>query len=128
MNNDENKISVGSATETPLTPVDLSTPITKILAIGRWTAKGMVLSDRLPIMVKEVPATVRIYLTGKIEQWYVKPDLSGVVFIMNVTSPEEANELLEKLPLGIAGMMEFDFTPLGPISPLRFLLKDEPAA
>jgi len=127
MNNEENKISADSATETKSTPIDLSTPTTKILAIGRWTAKGMAPADRLPIMIKEVPATVRLYLTGKIEQWYVKPDISGVVFIMNVTSPEEAHELLEKLPLGIAGMMEFDFTPLGPISPLRFLLKDEPA-
>ncbi|WP_216848876.1 hypothetical protein [Pedobacter sp. L105] len=108
--------------------VDLTTPTTKILAIGRWTEKGMIQSDRLPVMVKEVPATVRLYLTGKIEMWYVKPDLNGVVFIMNLTDPEEAHQLLEKLPLGVAKMMEFDFIPLGPISPLRFLLDDEPAA
>jgi len=99
-----------------------------MLAIGSWTEKGKIQSDRLPVMIQEVPATVRLYLTGKIEQWYVKPDISGVVFIMNVTDPEEANELLEKLPLGIAGMMKFDFIPLGPISPLRFLLDDDTAA
>jgi len=74
-----------------------------------------------------VPATVRIYLTGKIEQWYVKPDISGVVFIMNVTSPDEANHLLETLPLGQAGMMKFEFIPLGPITPLRFLLNEPDA-
>jgi hypothetical protein len=107
--------------------VDLTTPTTKILAIGWWTEKGMVLSDRLPVMIREVPATVQIYLTGKIEQWFVKPDISGVVFIMNVDSPEEANRLLEVLPLGQAGMMKFEFIPLGPITPLRFLL-DEPVA
>lgn len=107
--------------------VDLSTPTTKILAIGSWTEKGLIKSDRLPVMIKEVPATVNLYLTGAIEQWYVKPDISGVVFIMNVTSPAEAHRLLEKLPLGIAGMMGFDFIPLGPISPLRFLLKNESA-
>lgn len=102
-------------------PVDLSTPTTKILAIGRWTEKGMILKDRMPVMMKEVPATVRLYLTGKIEQWYVKPDISGVVFIMNVTTPAQAHELLEKLPLGVAEMMAFDFTELGPITPLRML-------
>ena len=104
--------------------VDLSTPTTKILAIGRWTEKGIVKSDRLPIMIKEVPATVNLYLTGAIEQWYIKPDESGVVFIMNLTDPAEAYRLLEKLPLGVAGMMAFDFIELGPITPLRFLLKD----
>jgi hypothetical protein len=104
--------------------IDLSTPTTKILAIGRWTEKGMVLSDRAPVMTREVPATVRIYLTGKIEQWYVKPDISGVVFIMNCSTSDEAHRLLESLPLGQAGMMAFDFIPLGPITPLRMLLND----
>ncbi len=122
MNNEKNSTS---ALETWAASLDLSTPVTKILAIGRWTEKGMVKKDRLPVMIKEVPATVRLYLTGKIEFWYVKPDISGVVFIMNVTDPAEAHQLLEKLPLGQAGMMEFDFIPLGPISPLRFLLNDE---
>jgi hypothetical protein len=107
--------------------IDLSTPTTKILAIGSWTPKGLIKSDRLPVMIKEVPATVNLYLTGAIEQWYIKPDLSGVVFVMNVTDPAEAHRLLEKLPLGVADMMAFDFIPLGPISPLRFLFKNEPA-
>lgn len=105
-------------------PFDLATPVTKILAIGRWTEKGLDRAARFPIMVKEVPATVKLYLTGAIEQWYIKPDMSGVVFMMNVNSAEAAHALLEKLPLGVAGMMAFDFIPLGPITPLRFLLND----
>jgi hypothetical protein len=95
-----------------------------MLAIGSWTEKGMILKDRIPVMIREVPATVRIYLTGKIEQWFIKPDISGVVFIMNMTDAEEASQLLETLPLGQAGMMKFDFIPLGPITPLRMLLND----
>jgi hypothetical protein len=105
--------------------VDLTAPTTKMLAIGSWTKKGSVKSDRLPVMLREVPATVRLYLTGAIEQWYIKPDISGVVFVMNITNPTEAHAMLEKLPLGVAGMMTFEFIPLGPITPLRFLLKDE---
>lgn len=101
---------------------DLTAPITKVLAIGRWTELGMDRAKRLPIMVKEVPATVKLYLTGAIEQWYFKPDGSGVVFIMNVNNTDTAHKLLEQLPLGIAEMMVFDFIPLGPITPLRFLL------
>lgn len=41
--------------------------------------------------------------------------IAGIVLIMNLTNAGEAHELLEKLPLGQAGMMEFEFMPLGPI-------------
>jgi hypothetical protein len=70
--------------------------------------------------------TVRLYLAGKIDQWYLKQDQSGVVFMMNVTDPKEALELLGKFPFGQAGLMEFQIIPLGPIAPLRVLLT-EPA-
>ena len=108
--------------ETTAVPVDLSIETSKILAIGRWTEKAMDTKARFAVMKEEVPATVRLYLTGKIELWWVKPDISGVVFVMNVTKIPDAHQLLAALPLGIAGMMEFDFIPLAPISPLRFLL------
>jgi len=67
---------------------------------------------------------VRLYLTGKIEQWYLKPDQSGVVFIMNITDPKEAIAVLGRFPFGQAGLMEFQIVPLAPIGPLRVLLDD----
>jgi hypothetical protein len=75
-------------------------------------------------MQKEVRDTVRLYLSGKLDQWFVRRDQSGVVFLLNVTSVEEAHALLEKLPLGEAKLMEFDLIPLGPLSPLGLLLQD----
>ena len=68
--------------------------------------------------------TAALYLAGKIDQWYVKTDQSGVVFILNVTDIKEAHQLLDKLPLGRAGQMAFQFTPLGPLSPIRTLLAE----
>ena len=112
--NNEQKI------ETPA----LKITTTKILAIGHLTEKALDEAARGPVMVKEVPATVRLYLDGKIEQWWIKPDRSGVVFILNLTDTAEAHEVLEKLPLGVAGMMTFDLIPLGPLAPLRALLND----
>ena len=41
-----------------------------------------------------------------------------MVFLMNVSSVEEAHALLEKLPLGQAKLMEFGLIPLGPLSPV----------
>ena len=45
----------------------------------------------------------------------------GVVFIVNASTPEEAKNILEKFPLGQAGLMGFDYIPLGPLSPLRII-------
>lgn len=76
------------------------------------------------LVPSEMRQTALLYLAGKIDRWYVKPDQSGVVFILNVTDPKEAKALLDKLPLGQAGLMEFQFIPLGPLSPLRALLAE----
>jgi hypothetical protein len=101
----------------------LVVPTTKILAIGNWTAKGT-LHARGSILPTEMRETTRLYLAGKIDQWYFKTDESGVVLVMNLTDPEEAYALLGQLPLGRAGMMEFQFIPLGPIKPLALLLNE----
>ena len=98
-------------------------PTTKVLAIGSFTAKAT--PDAWKALVpSEMRQTAVLYLAGKIDQWYVNQDQSGVVFILNVTDPKEAKGLLDKLPLGQAGLMEFQFIPLGPLSPLRMLLNN----
>jgi hypothetical protein len=111
-------------TARPLDPA-LVVPTTKILAVGTFTAKATPSLEK-PVLPFEVRETMLLYLNGKIDQWFIKQDQSGVVFIMNLTDVVEAHEVLEKLPLGQAGLMEFQLTPLGPISPLRMLLS-EPA-
>lgn len=102
-----------------------SVPTTKILAIGSVTAKGT--PDAIaPVLPLEVRATVRNYLAGHIDQWFFQTEGYGVVFIMNVDSTAEAHELLEKLPLGVAGMMEFELIALGPLKPLAMLIGEPP--
>lgn len=101
-----------------------SVPTTRILAIGRVKAP-LTPEQRRQIMPREVPDTVRLYLAGKIDQWYVRQDGKGVVFLLNVTSVDEAHSLLEKLPLGQAKLMDFDLMPLGPLNPLRILLNEQ---
>jgi hypothetical protein len=100
-------------------------PTTKLLAIGSLTAKANAAVVK-PILPSEVRETVQLYLAGKLDQWFVKQDQTGVVFILNVTDPKEAAELLEKLPLGRAGLMEFQLIPLGPLRPLGLLLSKSP--
>lgn len=93
------------------------------MAIGTLTAP-LTPDEFKNLLPKEVKATVALYLDGKIDQWWVKQDNTGVVFLLNVTSLEEAGEMLEKLPLGVAKRMTFQLMPLGPLRPLRALLRE----
>jgi hypothetical protein len=102
-------------------------PTTKILAIGSVTAKGTP-EAIASVRPHEVRATVRNHLAGKIEQWFSQTEGRGVVFIVNATSTAEAHELLEKLPLGVAGMMEFELIALGPLAPLAMLIVEPPGS
>src|ERR1700754_1913548 len=106
----------GSA-QTPASNPLPTVPTTKILAIGRFSTPPTPEQFKL-LGSKELPATVRLYLAGKIDQWYSVQNDYGVVFIMNVSSVEEAHTLLEALPLGQAKLMTFQLIPLGPLSPL----------
>jgi hypothetical protein len=116
-----------SFAQTPSEPAQASAalglpnvPTTRILAIGRLTSKSTpgAVGAVLP---QEVRDTVKLYLEGKIDQWYVRKDQASVVFILNMTDVNEARNTLAQLPLGRADLMEFDLIPLGPLSPLAAL-------
>jgi hypothetical protein len=101
-------------------PMTTSTPTTKILVIGT-VDPGVDPAKVFAILPNEVRDTVDLYLNGKIDQWYSQQERRGVVFILNVTDPAAARDMLEKLPLGQAHLMSFELIPIGPLNPLRQL-------
>ena len=101
------------------------TPTTKILAIGTLNP-GVDPAAAFAILPTEIRETAKLYLDGKIDQWYSLQERRGVAFILNMTDTAAAHEMLEKLPLGQAHLMSFELIPLGPLNPLRQLLR--PAA
>ena len=101
-------------------------PTTRILAIGQFT-RPPTPAQMKEFFPKEVPATLRLYLAGKIDQWWIRQTQTGPVFLLNVTSVEEARTLMESLPLGRAGLMKHEFIELGPLTPLHLLLIDNDA-
>jgi len=104
----------------PAQPANPSTPTTRILAIGTVNP-GVDPAAVRSILPNEVRETVKLYLDGKIDQWFSLQGRSGVAFILNVTDLAAAHEMLEKLPLGQAHLMSFELIPLAPLSPLRQL-------
>ncbi|SRR5579883_988847 len=98
-----------------------SVPTTRIVALGMVKAP-LTPEQQRDIMSQEVPETLRLYLAGKIDQWFARQDGKGVIFLLNLTSVEEASSLLEALPLGRAKLMTFELVPVGPLFPLGLLL------
>jgi hypothetical protein len=108
--------AVPGSAQSPTPP----TPTTRILAIGTVNPGADVAAARA-ILPMEVRETVKLYLDGKIDQWYSLQNRAGVAFILNVTDIAAAHDMLEKLPLGQAHLMSFELIPLGPLNPLRQL-------
>ena len=101
-------------------PANPPTPTTRILAIGTVNP-GVDPATVRSILPNEVRETVKLYLDGRIDQWFSLQDRNGVAFILNVTDPAAAHDMLEKLPLGRAHLMSFELIPLAPLNPLRQL-------
>ena len=93
----------------------------KVMAIG--TLKPLTLEQRQRFLPAEVPATLKLYLDGKMEQFWLRDKEEGVIFLMTVDSVEEAGRLLKGLPLGQANLLSFDLMPIGPLLPLGMLTK-----
>lgn len=93
----------------------------KVLAIGTLKSLTQEQSDR--IFPAEVPATLKLYLDGKIEQFWLRDEMKGAIFLLNVESVAEAENLLKELPFTKENLHTFDLMPVGPLLPLGFLIK-----
>ena len=98
-------------------------PTTKILAVCRLRTP-LTPEQRKALLPREVPDTVKLFLAGKIDQWWSRQDGKGPVFLLNVTTVEDAKALISSLPLEMAGLMDCDYLELGPLRPLHLLLSE----
>jgi hypothetical protein len=94
----------------------------KVMAIGSF-AKPLTPEQRQQVLPNEVPATLKLYLDGKIEQFWFRQDAPGVLFLMNVESIEQAKSTMEALPLVTGGYVKYDFMQVGPLAPLGLLIQ-----
>jgi hypothetical protein len=93
------------------------------------TAKqGVTRQQIINIMPAEIRATVKLYLDGKIRQWYSKGDGKGVVFLVDAKSVDEAHAVIETMPLSKENLMDHEYIPVGPLMPLTALIGGGPAS
>jgi hypothetical protein len=94
---------------------------TEVLVI-QTPKPGVTAQQVLAVIPAEIRATVKLYLDGKIREWYSRGDGKGVVFLVDAKTEDEARALMETLPLAKEQLMDHEYIPVGPLMPLRALL------
>ena len=87
---------------------------------------GVPREELATVLPSEVRATVRLYLDGKIRQWFQRSDGKGVVFILPATTVADAKVVMDSLPLAQANLVNDEYMPLSPLGPLSALLGPTP--
>src|SRR6202162_1317307 len=99
---------------------------TEVLVI-QTPKQGVTAQQILAVIPAEIRATVKLYLDGKIRQWYSRGDGKGVIFLVDAKTEDEARAVMETLPLSRAQLMDHEYIPVGPLLPLADLIGDGPA-
>ncbi|HEX3372901.1 MAG TPA: hypothetical protein VHS13_01755 [Edaphobacter sp.] len=94
---------------------------TQVLVI-ETPRQGVTVQQIMAVMPSEVQATVRLYLDGKIREWYSRGNGKGVVFMVDAKTVEEAQAIMDTLPLANEQLMDHEYIPVGPLMPLRMLV------
>jgi hypothetical protein len=87
---------------------------------------GVPREELTKVLPSEVRATVRLYLDGKLRQWFQRSDGKGVVFILPATTVADAQAVMGSLPLPQAHLVDLEFIALSPLGPLAALLGPVP--
>ena len=76
----------------------------------------------MAVIPQEIRATTKLYLEGKIREWYSRGDGKGIVFLLDAKTEDEARAIMETLPLAKEKLLDSQYIPVGPLMPLRALL------
>ena len=96
-------------------------PPSEVLVI-ETPRQGVTAQQIIAVMPSEVRATVKLYLDGKIREWYSRGNGKGVIFLVNVRTEDEARAIMDTLPLAKDQLMDHEYIPVGPLMPLRMLI------
>jgi len=101
---------------------DAPSPKTTEVMVILMAKEGVTRQQIMNIMPAEVRATVKLYLDGKIRQWYSRGDGKGVIFVIDAKTVEEAHAAIDAMPLSKEHLVDHEYIPVGPLMPLAALL------
>ena len=99
----------------------IAIPKTTEVIVIETPKQGVTPQQVMAVIPEEIKATVKLYLDGKIRQWYSRGDGRGVVFVVDAKTEDEARAIMETLPLTKEHLIDHQYVPVGPLMPLRAL-------
>jgi hypothetical protein len=106
----------------PQTPTAPALPATTEVMVILTAKQGVTRQQIMAVMPAEIRATVKLYLDGKIRQWYSRGDGKGVIFLLDAKAVDEARAVMDTLPLAKEQLMDHEYIPVGPLMPLMTLI------
>jgi hypothetical protein len=97
-------------------------PKTTAVLVIETPRQGITAQQIMAVMPEEIRATVKLYLDGKIREWYSRGDGKGVIFLVEAKTEDEARVIMETLPLAQQQLMDHQYIPVGPLMPLKALI------
>ena len=97
-------------------------PKTTAVLVILTPKKGVTPQQIMAVIPEEIQETVKLYLDGKIREWYSRGDGKGVIFLVDAKTEDEARAFMETLPLAKEQLMDHEYIPVGPLMPLRMLI------
>jgi len=107
-------------------PSGVPSPKTTEVMVILTARPGIGPEQIMKVMPAEIRATVKLYLDGKIRQWYSRGDGRGVVLFLDVNTIEEAQAIMDSLPLSKESLLDHNYIPVGPLLPLAILVSGGP--
>src|SRR5947207_7474748 len=107
----------GAASDLPSAAI----PKTTAVLVIQTPKQGVTFQQVMAVIPDEIQATAKLYLDGKIREWYSRGNGKGVIFLVEAKTEDEARALMETLPLAKAQLMDTEYIPVGPLMPLRAL-------
>lgn len=104
-------------------PSGVPSPTTTEVMVILTAKQGVSREQIMHVMPAEVRATVRLYLEGKIRQWYSRGDGRGVILVLDAKSVDQAHAIIDTLPLSKENLMDHEYIPVGPLVALTGLIR-----
>ncbi len=113
--------------QSPQRPSGVPSPKTTEVMVILTAKQGVTRPQIMNVMPAEIRATVKLYLDGKIRQWYSRGDGRGVILFIDVKTVDEAHATIDAMPLSKENLMDHEYIPVGPLMPLGALIGAGPA-
>jgi len=115
-------IGASSMTNSTVAQAPASSATTTGVMVILTAKAGVTREQVMAVMPAEIRETVQLYLNGKIREWYSRGDGRGAVFLLDTKDLEEAQTIMERLPLAKGNVMDHEYIAVGPLLPLRLLI------